>query len=223
MNNHYSAKNFASAIGQSFSARLIFAAALVFQAGAVLAQATSTVGAEKKPPPIPLSKPVIGPAPAAAPVPVAAKESMPDVKPAMPLAKTDIPSNTTSIKPATAALVSSKILSTPSGVRYEDVVVGKGAVAQAGQTVTVHYTGWLLKDGKLGNKFDSSLNRAEPFKFSLGGGRVIKGWDEGIAGMQVGGKRILTIPPEAAYGAKAVGTIIPAGSTLVFEVQLIGV
>jgi FKBP-type peptidyl-prolyl cis-trans isomerase len=219
MNSNHSVKNATSGFGQSIIARFALSLALVFQMEAVLAQATSTVGADKKAPPIPLGKPAIGPAPA----PVAAKEPTPDVKPAMPLAKTDIPSNTTSIRPASAALVSSKILSTPSGVRYEDIVVGKGAVARAGQTVTVHYTGWLLKDGKLGNQFDSSLGRSEPFKFSLGGGRVIKGWDEGIAGMQVGGKRILTVPPEAGYGAKAVGTIIPAGSTLVFEVQLIGV
>ena len=101
-----------------------------------------------------------------------------------------------------------------------DLVVGQGAEATAGKTVSVHYTGTLTN----GKKFDSSLDRGQPFKFPLGAGRVIKGWDQGVAGMKVGGKRKLTIPPELAYGNQAVGgDLIPANSTLVFEVELLGV
>ena len=101
-----------------------------------------------------------------------------------------------------------------------DLVVGEGPEATAGKTVSVHYTGTLTN----GKKFDSSLDRGQPFKFPLGAGRVIKGWDQGVAGMKVGGKRKLTIPPELAYGNQAVGgDLIPANSTLVFEVELLGV
>jgi len=101
-----------------------------------------------------------------------------------------------------------------------DLVVGQGAEATAGKTVSVHYTGTLTN----GKKFDSSLDRGQPFKFPLGAGRVIKGWDQGVAGMKVGGKRKLTIPPELAYGNQAVGgDLIPANSTLIFEVELLGV
>ena len=101
-----------------------------------------------------------------------------------------------------------------------DLVVGEGPEATAGKTVSVHYTGTLTN----GKKFDSSLDRGQPFKFPLGAGRVIKGWDQGVAGMKVGGKRKLTIPPELAYGSQAVGgDLIPANSTLVFEVELLGV
>ena len=102
----------------------------------------------------------------------------------------------------------------------EDLVVGDGPEATSGHRVTVHYTGWLT-DGK---KFDSSLDRNDPFVFALGGGQVIKGWDQGVVGMKVGGKRKLTIPPDMAYGDRDVGGgLIPAGSTLVFEVELLGV
>ena len=112
-----------------------------------------------------------------------------------------------------------KAVTTPSGLKYEDLVVGKGAQPQKGQTVVVHYTGWLTN----GKKFDSSLDRKQPFKFKLGEGRVIKGWDEGVATMKVGGKRKLTIPPDLAYGDKGFADLIPAGSTLVFEVELLGI
>jgi peptidylprolyl isomerase len=117
----------------------------------------------------------------------------------------------------------SKVMTTASGLQMEDTKVGTGAEAKAGATVTVHYTGWLLENGARGKKFDSSVDRGEPFKFPLGGGRVIKGWDEGVQGMKVGGKRTLTIPPELGYGARGAGGVIPPGATLVFEVELLGV
>ena len=108
---------------------------------------------------------------------------------------------------------------TPSGLRYLDLVVGTGAEAVAGLTVEVHYTGWLLD----AEKFDSSLDRGEPFSFPLGGGRVIPGWDEGVAGMKVGGKRRLVIPPALGYGEGGYPPVIPPNSTLVFDVELLGV
>jgi len=108
---------------------------------------------------------------------------------------------------------------TASGLQYEDVVVGAGAEATAGQSVTVHYTGWLT-DGK---KFDSSKDRNDPFVFPLGAGRVIQGWDEGVQGMKVGGKRKLTIPPGLGYGPRGAGSVIPPHATLVFEVELLKV
>jgi FKBP-type peptidyl-prolyl cis-trans isomerase len=108
---------------------------------------------------------------------------------------------------------------TPSGLQYRDDAVGDGAEARAGQTVSVHYTG-TLTDGK---KFDSSRDRGQPFQFHLGGGQVIRGWDEGVAGMKVGGRRRLVIPPELGYGSRAMGSAIPANSTLVFDVELLGV
>ncbi len=108
---------------------------------------------------------------------------------------------------------------TPSGLIIEDVTVGEGAVATVGQKVTVHYTGWLTN----GTQFDSSKDRNDPFVFPLGGGRVIKGWDEGVQGMKVGGKRKLTIPPALGYGARGAGGAIPPNATLVFEVELLGV
>jgi FKBP-type peptidyl-prolyl cis-trans isomerase len=110
-------------------------------------------------------------------------------------------------------------IKTPSGLVIEELVVGSGAVAGAGQKVTVHYTGWLT-DGK---KFDSSKDRRDPFIFPLGRGQVIKGWDEGVAGMKVGGMRKLTIPPHLGYGARGAGGVIPPNATLVFEVELLDV
>lgn len=110
---------------------------------------------------------------------------------------------------------------TPSGLQYEDVVVGEGAAAQSGRRVLVHYTGWLYIDGKKGSKFDSSKDRNEPFDFALGAGEVIRGWDEGVAGMKPGGKRTLVIPPSLGYGARGAGRVIPPNATLLFEVELL--
>jgi FKBP-type peptidyl-prolyl cis-trans isomerase FkpA len=106
-----------------------------------------------------------------------------------------------------------------TGLIIEEVTIGEGPVAAAGQRVTVHYTGWLSD----GEKFDSSKDREEPFEFPLGGGRVIKGWDEGVQGMKVGGTRKLTIPPALGYGARGAGGVIPPNATLVFEVELLGI
>ena len=108
---------------------------------------------------------------------------------------------------------------TDSGLKYEDIVEGDGATAETGQTVSVHYTGWLEN----GSKFDSSKDRNDPFQFRLGGGMVIKGWDEGVAGMKVGGKRKLTLPPELGYGARGAGGVIPPNATLIFEVELLDI
>ncbi|MBD3610334.1 MAG: FKBP-type peptidyl-prolyl cis-trans isomerase [Gammaproteobacteria bacterium] len=110
-------------------------------------------------------------------------------------------------------------VTTDSGLQIEDITVGEGTEATSGATVTVHYTGWLTD----GSKFDSSLDRNDPFQFSLGAGMVIRGWDEGVAGMKIGGKRKLTIPPELGYGAHGAGGVIPPNATLVFEVELLGV
>ena len=112
---------------------------------------------------------------------------------------------------------------TPSGLQYEDLVQGAGAQAKAGSYVLVHYTGWLWEDGKAGRKFDSSKDRGEPFSFPLGAGHVIKGWDEGVADMKIGGRRHLLIPPELGYGARGAGGVIPPNATLLFEVELLGV
>jgi len=110
----------------------------------------------------------------------------------------------------------------PSGLRYVDSKVGQGAPARAGQTVSVHYTGWLYEGGLKGKKFDSSVDRGQPFEFPLGAGRVIKGWDEGVAGMRPGGQRTLIIPPSLGYGAAgAGGGVIPPNATLLFDVELI--
>ncbi len=114
---------------------------------------------------------------------------------------------------------SNQEVTTPSGLKYVDQVVGAGEVAVAGKTVNVHYTGWLEN----GKKFDSSVDRGQPFSFPLGAGRVIKGWDEGVQGMKVGGKRKLTIPSDLGYGSRGAGGVIPANATLIFDVELLGV
>jgi peptidylprolyl isomerase len=117
----------------------------------------------------------------------------------------------------------SKMHKTPSGLQYEDVKVGTGATPQKGQTCVMNYTGWLWENGAKGKKFDSSLDRGTPFSFPLGQGRVIKGWDEGVATMKVGGKRNLLIPPELGYGSRGAGGVIPPNATLFFEVELLDV
>lgn len=107
-----------------------------------------------------------------------------------------------------------------------DTVVGEGATAESGQNVSVHYTGWVFDekaDDKRGTKFDSSVDRGSPFDFPLGAGRVIKGWDEGVVGMKIGGKRTLTIPPEMGYGAAGAGGVIPPNATLIFDVELLSI
>ena len=115
------------------------------------------------------------------------------------------------------------MVTTESGLQFEDTIVGSGAQAQAGQHVSVHYTGWLYNDGIKGAKFDSSKDRNDPFGFGLGGGQVIKGWDEGVQGMKVGGTRTLVIPPQLGYGARGAGGVIPPNATLMFEVELLRV
>ncbi len=113
-----------------------------------------------------------------------------------------------------------EMVTTVSGLQYQDLVAGQGAEAKAGDTVSVHYTGWLTD----GTKFDSSVDRNQPFEFALGQGDVIKGWDEGVAGMRVGGRRRLTVPAELGYGASgAAGGVIPPNATLIFDVELLGI
>jgi peptidylprolyl isomerase len=116
-----------------------------------------------------------------------------------------------------------KMTQTPSGLSYEDTQVGTGTSPQRGQTCVMHYTGWLWVDGKKGAKFDSSVDRGKPFEFPLGMGRVIKGWDEGVATMKIGGKRTLLIPPQLGYGDRGAPGAIPPGATLLFEVELLRV
>lgn len=115
--------------------------------------------------------------------------------------------------------VTGKPTTTVDGLQYWDIVVGTGATAVAGKKVKVHYTGWLTD----GRKFDSSVDRGQPFEFALGAGQVIKGWDEGVAGMKVGGKRQLRIPPDLGYGSRGAGGVIPPNATLIFDVELIDV
>ena len=112
---------------------------------------------------------------------------------------------------------------TPSRLQYEDTTVGDGAEATKGQNVSVHYTGWLYNNGEQGAKFDSSRDRNDPFVFSLGAGMVIKGWDEGVQGMKVGGQRTLIIPASLGYGARGAGGVIPPNATLKFDVELLKV
>ena len=116
------------------------------------------------------------------------------------------------------------ITTTASGLQYTDTVIGDGAEAKAGNNVVVHYTGWLQNDdGSAGSKFDSSKDRNDPFEFPLCGGRFIQGWDEGVQGMKIGGKRQLIIPAALGYGARGAGGVIPPNATLIFDVELLGV
>jgi FKBP-type peptidyl-prolyl cis-trans isomerase len=118
-------------------------------------------------------------------------------------------------------IAGAEMTKTSSGLGIEDLKRGEGREAVSGKTVTVHYTGWLDNGGEKGDKFDSSLDRNTPFKFSLGAGQVIKGWDEGVAGMKEGGKRVLHIPSALGYGARGAGSVIPPNANLIFEVELI--
>jgi FKBP-type peptidyl-prolyl cis-trans isomerase len=111
----------------------------------------------------------------------------------------------------------------PHGLQITDTQIGTGAKARNGRTVTVHYTGWLYNDGQEGNKFDSSIDRNRPLRFTLGEGRVIKGWEMGVAGMKVGGRRTLIVAPEMAYGESGSGSRVPPNATLKFDIQLLGV
>ncbi|WP_298958140.1 FKBP-type peptidyl-prolyl cis-trans isomerase [uncultured Methylobacterium sp.] len=122
-----------------------------------------------------------------------------------------------------ATASAAEFTTTPSGLKVKDEVVGTGPEPKAGQTVDVHYTGWLDDKGKRGRKFDSSLDRKQPLSFAVGTGQVIRGWDEGLLSMKVGGKRTLVIPPDLGYGARGAGGVIPANATLIFDVELLGV
>ena len=125
---------------------------------------------------------------------------------------------------STAAMAQAgKTMTTPSGLQITDSKVGTGATPKTGQTCVMHYTGWLYVNGAKGQKFDSSLDRGQPFEFPIGVRRVIAGWDEGISTMKVGGKRTLIIPPELGYGARGAGGVIPPNATLIFEVELLDV
>ncbi len=114
-------------------------------------------------------------------------------------------------------------ITTPSGLQYEEVTAGNGTEAVKGKQVSVHYTGWLNTGGKKGTKFDSSVDRGQPFRFVLGNGQVIAGWDEGVAGMKIGGKRTLMIPAKLGYGAQGAGADIPPNADLIFDVELLAV
>ena len=121
------------------------------------------------------------------------------------------------------AQAAGKPMTTASGLQITDSKVGTGATPKPGQICVVHYTGWLYQDGAKGKKFDSSVDRGQPFQFTLGAKQVIAGWDEGVAGMKVGGKRTLVIPPELGYGARGAGGVIPPNATLIFDVELLKV
>jgi peptidylprolyl isomerase len=130
---------------------------------------------------------------------------------------------TAGLDPSALAQSTGKPMTTPSGLQTIDSTVGTGASPTAGQTCVMHYTGWLYENGVKGKKFDSSLDRGQPFEFPIGQGRVIKGWDEGVATMKVGGKRTLIIPADLGYGARGAGGVIPPNATLMFDVELLGV
>jgi peptidylprolyl isomerase len=121
------------------------------------------------------------------------------------------------------AQAAGKTMTTQSGLKITDTKVGDGATPKTGQTCVMHYTGWLYENGAKGKKFDSSVDRGEPFEFAIGAHQVIRGWDEGVATMKVGGKRTLIIPPELGYGVRGAGGVIPPNATLVFDVELLDV
>jgi peptidylprolyl isomerase len=128
-----------------------------------------------------------------------------------------------SVPTMAAAQTAAKTMTTPSGLQIIDATIGIGASPKPGQICVMHYTGWLYEDGKKGKKFDSSLDRNEPFEFPIGQRKVIAGWDEGVATMKVGGKRTLIIPAALGYGARGAGGVIPPNATLMFDVELLGV
>lgn len=131
---------------------------------------------------------------------------------------------TTGLAPsALAQATGSKMNVSSSGLQYSDSVEGTGASPRTGQRCVMHYTGWLYQNGVKGAKFDSSVDRGQPFEFVIGTGQVIKGWDEGVATMKIGGKRTLIIPPQLGYGARGAGGVIPPNATLMFDVELLGV
>ncbi|MGQ0456966.1 MAG: FKBP-type peptidyl-prolyl cis-trans isomerase [Hyphomicrobium sp.] len=125
--------------------------------------------------------------------------------------------------PASAQTEGPAMTTTASGLQIADMTPGAGASPKTGQTCVMHYTGWLYQDGVKGKKFDSSVDRGQPFEFTIGVGQVIKGWDEGVATMKVGGKRTLIIPAALGYGARGAGGVIPPNATLMFDVELLGV
>ena len=125
--------------------------------------------------------------------------------------------------PPAAAQTQGNAMTTSTGLKIIDTTVGAGASPKSGQTCVMHYTGWLFDGGAKGRKFDSSVDRGEPFEFPIGMKRVIAGWDEGVATMKVGGKRTLIIPPELGYGARGAGGVIPPNATLIFDVELLAV
>ena len=124
---------------------------------------------------------------------------------------------------AAMAQAAGATVTTPSGLKITDTRVGTGATPKAGQICVMHYTGWLYEGGAKGKKFDSSVDRGQPFEFPIGRRQVISGWDEGVATMKVGGKRTLIIPPELGYGARGAGGVIPPNAVLIFDVELLGV
>jgi FKBP-type peptidyl-prolyl cis-trans isomerase FkpA len=119
-------------------------------------------------------------------------------------------------------IILSETITTTTGLQYIDTVTGEGAQAQGGEVAVVHYTGWLYDAGEKGKKFDSSVDRGQPFKFPLGAGRVIQGWDQGVKGMKIGGKRTLIIPSALGYGARGAPGAIPPNAKLIFDVELLG-
>ncbi|MBI1203548.1 MAG: FKBP-type peptidyl-prolyl cis-trans isomerase [Rhodopseudomonas sp.] len=127
------------------------------------------------------------------------------------------------VAPASAQTTRKKFMTTASGLQIKDIVVGTGATPERGQTCVMHYTGWLYNNGLKGAKFDSSVDRGQPFEFTIGVGQVIKGWDEGVSTMKVGGKRTLIIPPALGYGERGAGGVIPPHATLMFDVELLDV
>jgi len=127
------------------------------------------------------------------------------------------------VSPDAKAQTAGKITTTSSGLQILDSTIGSGATPKTGQSCVMHYTGWLYENGVKGKKFDSSVDRGQPFEFRIGQGQVIRGWDEGVATMKVGGKRTLIIPPDLGYGARGAGGVIPPNATLIFDVELLAV